>query len=333
MGATAGLPIALTMGDPAGIGPEVTIKAWETLRDKPDLTFFVIADPKLYSGAEVIKSPDDAHKVFARALPILPLDCVDIEPRHPNEGAAPAILESIQNAVDHCLNGSASAVVTNPISKDVLYRSGFKHPGHTEFLADLTKHEQPPYAQGPMMMLSAKNLRVALVTIHIALSQVANSLTQEAIIRSAKILHGALKTDFGIGNPRIAMAGLNPHAGENGSIGEEELEILNPAAKNLRELGIDITDAQSADTLFHEEARENYDAALCMYHDQALIPVKALDFDQGVNVTLGLPIIRTSPDHGTAFDIAGKNIANPGAMIAAITMAAECATMRAAAHG
>ena len=317
------------MGDPAGVGPEITAKAWDTLRNDRQHAFYVIGDPTYFENAQKIVQPDEAQSVFKNALPVLPIESAFVESGNPDKSAAPAIINSIETAVRHALNGSAAAVVTNPISKEVLYRAGFEHPGHTEFLGELTKNAEAPYAPGPMMMLSAKDLRVALVTVHTPLKNVAKNVTQEKIINSAKILDGALKLDFGIRNPRIAMAGLNPHAGENGSIGKEELEVLNPAAQKLREEGINITNAQSADTLFHAEARANYDAALCMYHDQGLIPVKTLDFHGGVNTTLGLSIIRTSPDHGTAFDIAGKGIARADSLIQAIKAARQMANQRA----
>lgn len=328
MTTASGLPLALTMGDPAGIGPEITVKAWETFRNDPTSVFFVIGDPGLYKNAAVIDRPEAAKNVFTDGLPILPIKCGPVSPGHPDVGANQAVIKSIGWAVELALDRRAAAVVTNPISKEILYRTEFKHPGHTEFLAELTKDGEPPYSRGPMMMLSAKNLRVALVTIHTPLHKVVNQITQDKIIEAAKILDGALRIDFGLKNPRIALAGLNPHAGENGSIGREEIEILNPAASHLRELKINITDAKSADTLFHEEARTNYDAALCMYHDQGLIPVKTLDFHGGVNTTLGLPIVRTSPDHGTAFDIAGKGVARPDSLIQAIKAARHIADQR-----
>lgn len=329
MSKTFGLPLALTMGDPTGIGPEITQKAWQALCEDTKFVFFLIGNPKFYPGAVSIDAPADASKVFKDALPVLPIECADIQSGKPDEHAAPAIIKSIRDAVDLALENKVAAIVTNPIAKDVLYRAGFKYPGHTEYLAALTITRNSPYARGPMMMLNAKNLRVALVTIHTPLKYVAEAITQEKIIEAAITLDGALKTDFGIKNPRIAMAGLNPHAGENGSIGKEEIEVLNPAAKHLRELGIDISSAQSADTLFHDEARKKYDAALCMYHDQGLIPVKTLDFYGGVNTTLGLPIVRTSPDHGTAFDIAGKGIARVDSLIQAIKAARQIANQRA----
>ncbi|PHR60510.1 MAG: 4-hydroxythreonine-4-phosphate dehydrogenase PdxA [Robiginitomaculum sp.] len=309
------------MGDPAGIGPEITNKAWKNLKGDKDLTFFIIGDPSHYENVQIIKTPAHAASVFPNALPVLPIKCPPVIIGQPNEAAAPAITGSIEMAVQFCLDGRASAIVTNPIAKDILYKAGFTFPGHTEYLAELTKSVTPPYPRGPVMMLSAKNLRVALATIHIALKDVPNALTRENVLQTARVLHGALAIDLGITNPRISMTGLNPHAGENGALGKEEIDILIPAAAQLRAEGIQITDPQSADTLFHEEARENYDGVLAMYHDQGLIPVKTLDFHGGVNTTLGLPIIRTSPDHGTAFGIAGQGNARPDSLIAAIKLA------------
>jgi 4-hydroxythreonine-4-phosphate dehydrogenase len=322
------LPLALTMGDPAGIGPEITAKAWRALHIEPEFAFFVIGDPKLYPDAMIIEQASQASDYFSQALPVLPIDCPEVSIGKPNENAGAAITGSIKRAVELCINRHAAAIITNPISKDVLYRSGFKFPGHTEYLAELTKTNPAPYANGPVMMLSAAGLRVALTSIHIPLADVPKSISQQTIIDAATVLHGALKHDFGIQEPRIAMAGLNPHAGENGALGREEIEILNPAAAVLRGKGINITDAQSADTLFHEEARQGYDAVLAMYHDQGLIPVKTLDFHGGINTTLGLPIIRTSPDHGTAFAIAGKGVARADSLINAVRSARELSDQR-----
>jgi len=315
-------PLALTIGDPAGIGPEITCKAWQALRNSGEC-FFVIADPVFYPDAALIDSPSQAAKHFARALPVLPIDCVPIAPGKPDVGTASTLIKSIDMAVKFAMGGQACGVVTNPISKEILYKSGFDHPGHTEYLAHLTGGAKP------VMMLCAQDLRVALLTIHIPLQDVPAAITGDAITRTAKILHTALRTDFGIKTPRIAMTGLNPHAGEDGALGRAEIEILNPAATKLRAQGIDISDARPADTLFHAEARRSYDAVLAMYHDQGLIPVKTLDFHGGINTTLGLPIIRTSPDHGTAFDIAGRDIARPDSLIAAIKAARAISDWRA----
>lgn len=316
------------MGDPAGIAPEITTKAWQLLRQTNDEVFFVISDPKFYPNAQTIETPKQAVDVFKHALPVLPINCPPVTLGKPNENAASAILESIKLGTQFALDKHCSALVTNPIAKDVLYRSGFNFAGHTEFLAELTKSTLPPYPQGPVMMLSAKDLRIALATIHIPLKEVPQAISIEIIKKITHVLYGALQTDFGFQSPKIAMAGLNPHAGENGSIGREEIEILMPAAKQLRSEGINISDPQSADTLFHEEARAGYDAVLTMYHDQGLIPVKTLDFHGGVNTTLGLPIIRTSPDHGTAFNIAGTNTARPDSLLAAMRAARMMANNR-----
>ncbi|MCF6274595.1 MAG: 4-hydroxythreonine-4-phosphate dehydrogenase PdxA [Robiginitomaculum sp.] len=318
-------PLALTIGDPAGIGPEITHKAWQALR-ATDECFFVIADPMFYPNVAIIDRPGQAASKFKNALPLLPIDCPRITPGQPGIKAAATIIKSIDMAVKFAQTGQAGGIVTNPIAKEVLYRAGFKHPGHTEYLAALTG------AALPVMMLGVQNsqatLRVALVTIHMSLQEVPDAVTGDLITRTAKILHAALKRDFGIKNPRIAMTGLNPHAGEGGALGRAEIEILNPAAEKLRAEDIDISDARPADTLFHAEARASYDAVLAMYHDQGLIPVKTLDFHGGVNTTLGLPIIRTSPDHGTAFDIASSgDSARPDSLIAAIKAArimADC---------
>lgn len=314
-------PLALTIGDPAGIGPEITHKAWQALRGE-DECFFVIADPKLYPNAALIDGPEQAASKFANSLPVLPIDCPHITLGNPDISAADTILKSIEMAVKFAQTERVGAVVTNPIAKEVLYRAGFTHPGHTEYLAALTN------APLPVMMLSAQDLHVALVTIHIPLQDVPGAITEDLIIQTAKTLHTTLRRDFGIENPHIAMAGLNPHAGEGGSLGRAEIEMLNPAAEKLRANGIDISNARPADTLFHAEARAGYDAVLAMYHDQGLIPVKTLDFHGGVNTTLGLPIIRTSPDHGTAFDLAGSGKARPDSLIAAIKAARTMSTCR-----
>ncbi len=315
------------MGDPAGIGPEITLKAWDALRQEcsDDFAFAVIAPPDIFKNTDyaLIEHLDEIGTAFAKRLPILPIKGQTAIAGKPDPSHATAIIDSIQRAVDLCVKGKAAALITNPIAKAVLYQAGFSHPGHTEYLGHLTENYPAPYERGPLMMLSTHGLRIALVTIHQSIKTAAQSLTQEKIIHHARILHGALQYDLGIANPRIAMAALNPHAGENGAMGDEEQTIINPAAERLRGEGIQITDALPADTMFHAEARAGYDAALCMYHDQGLIPVKTLDFHGAVNTTLGLPIIRTSPDHGTAFSIAGQNIARPDSLISAIKLARE----------
>ncbi|MGK2256076.1 MAG: 4-hydroxythreonine-4-phosphate dehydrogenase [Brevundimonas sp.] len=248
----------------------------------------------------------------------------------PDPVNAPSVADGIEEAVSFALSGEASGLVTAPSAKAPRYASGFRFPGHTEFIAELTA--DAPYAgtRGPVMMLAARDLRACLVTIHVALDQVPELITAERVARTARVVHESLKRDFAIARPRLAMAALNPHAGEGGALGLQEIETLIPVAEQLRGEGIDITDPKPADTLFHDDARATYDAVICMYHDQALIPVKTLYFWGGVNVSLGLPVIRTSPDHGTGFDIAGKGIARPDSLIAAVRLASEMAAARAA---
>jgi len=322
------------MGDPAGIGPEITVKAWNALKTHSDYTFTVIAPPRVIEAAggtvKTISNVAEAADVFANAIPVLPLEGRVATAGQPSPDHAMTITESIERAVGRCLNGEADGIVTNPIAKDVLYQAGFKFPGHTEYLGELTQGAKPPYARGPVMMLAGGGLRVGLATVHLSLKDAAKQLSADAILNNARVIDGALKCDFGISNPRISLTGLNPHAGEGGALGMEEHNIINPAARVLREEGLDVTDAQPADTLFHAEAREGYDAVLAMYHDQGLIPVKTLDFHGGVNITLGLPIVRTSPDHGTAFGIAGQTQARPDSLIAAIKAAIDIANNRAA---
>ncbi len=323
-------PFAVSMGDPAGIGPEITVKAWTALRNNPEYAFAVISPPEIFSDLphRVISDISEAADVFNNALPILAIQGETPVSGKPSAKNAPAIIESIERGVELCLSYLSDGLITNPIAKHVLYEAGFKFPGHTEFLGHLSDGHAAPYAQGPVMMLTAQNLRVGLATVHIPLKTAAEQLTTDGIAETARVILGALKTDFGIAQPRLALTGLNPHAGESGSLGSEEIEIINPAAQFLRDEGHDVTDAQPADTLFHAEARETYDAVLAMYHDQGLIPVKTIDFHGGVNITLGLPFIRTSPDHGTAFDIAGQNIAQSDSLIAAIRKAREIADNR-----
>lgn len=318
------------MGDPAGIGPEITVKAWQTLKASKEHCFAVIAPAVMYSDVphKVISRLSEANAVFPDALPILDIEGSVAKAGEPSAENAATIIGSIERGVSLCLSGQADGLVTNPIAKHVLYEAGFKFPGHTEFLGHLSQDHSAPYAAGPIMMLAAQDLRVGLATVHIPVTSVAKQLTQARIIQTARVMLGALKVDFGLENPRLALTGLNPHAGEGGALGREEIEIINPAAQALRKEGFDVTDAQPADTLFHAEARQGYDAVLAMYHDQGLIPVKTLDFHGGVNITLGLPFIRTSPDHGTAFDIAGKDLARPDSLIAAIKTAREIANNR-----
>jgi 4-hydroxythreonine-4-phosphate dehydrogenase len=328
-------PLALTLGDPAGIGPEITWKAWERLRGEPDLAFAVIAPPvaltRVSRGDHPIQIISDLSEVsacFADALPVLPIEGNAARPGEPDPIHADTITRSIQTAVTLCLSRDADAVVTNPIAKDVLYRAGFSFPGHTEYLGSLCAGLEAPYHPGPVMMLTAQDLRVGLATIHISLRDIPQTITPTVVMNTARTLLGALAQDFGIKQPRLAVCGLNPHAGENGALGTEEQDIINPVCRLLRAEGHQVTDALPADTLFHAEARLTYEGVLAMYHDQGLIPVKSLDFHGGVNVTLGLPIVRTSPDHGTAFNIAGQGIARPDSLIAALRKAREIATHR-----
>lgn len=324
-------PLAVTMGDPAGVGPEITLAAWRALKDSPQC-FFVIGDAGLYGPmARTISSPHEASDIFGEALPVLPLALArDVTAGAPETDNAAAIIESIRKAVAFASDRQASGLVTNPIAKSVLYAAGFDHPGHTEFVADLTAEIPLEGVRGPVMMLAGAKLRVSLVSIHTSLKEAISSLKADAIIHTARVTYQALRRDFGIEKPRLAIAGLNPHAGEGGSLGREEITIVSPAIERLRAEGLDIAGPLPPDAMFHEEARAGYDAAICLYHDQGLIPFKALDFWGGVNVTLGLPVIRTSPDHGTGFDIAGTGKARADSLIAAIRMASDMATRRAA---
>ena len=322
----------MTLGDPAGIGPEIITAAWRTLRDSGP-AFVVIGDAACLEAAgapaQRLSRAAGAEAAFGAALPVIDLPLPQrATPGAPSPLAGPSIVRWIEAAVSLALVGDIGAVVTAPIAKASLYESGFAFPGHTEFVGELTRNAPMPGARGPVMMLTAQDLRVALVTIHEPLARVPHLLTQERIALSGRVLAEALRRDFGIERPRIAVAGLNPHAGESGAIGDEEARIVAPAVATLRAEGIDVRGPLPADSLFHAAARVTYDAALCLYHDQALIPVKMLDFWGGVNVTLGLPIVRTSPDHGTAFDIAGKGLARPDSLIAALRLAAEIAERR-----
>ena len=332
-------PLAISMGDPAGVGPEITISAWEQLRAKTDNVFFVMGDIDVFTQQcrvanlpvpREIKTPSEAANCFADNLPVLHIGSAGaLKQGHPNPDHAPIITRAIEMGVSLCLKGKASGLVTCPISKENLYAAGFKYPGHTEYLGHLCAGHDTPYNPGPVMLLEGGGLRCALVTVHLPLQDAVEGVTPDAITQTAKTLYGALQVDYGLSSPHIAMAGLNPHAGENGALGATELNIQNPTAQTLRSDGIDISDARPADTLFHAEARAGYDAVLAMYHDQGLIPVKTLDFHGGVNITLGLPIIRTSPDHGTAFDIAGQGLARADSLIAAIKKARQLASNRA----
>ena len=329
------LPLAVTLGEPAGIGGDIVLKAW--LEHRNELPpFYLIGDPDhLASLARhlrwqvpvcPINAPARAPAVFTTALPVFPIGrIIHARPGSPDPADAPAILGAIQIGVRDVRSGRAAALVTNPIHKESLYRAGFHHPGHTEYLAELAEADE-----APIMMLVCPGLRVVPVTIHVALRQAIESLSTAGIVHAGRVTDSALRQDFGLTAPVLAVAGLNPHAGEAGSLGREEIEIIEPAIAELRATGIDARGPLSPDTMFHAEARGGYDAALCMYHDQALIPLKAIDFLGGVNVTLGLPFVRTSPDHGTAFAIAGRGIARPDSLIAALRLATEMAARRTA---
>jgi 4-hydroxythreonine-4-phosphate dehydrogenase len=324
-------PLALTFGEPAGIGPDITLAAWEK-RDVFALPpFYLLADPDFLAqrarhlGLDTpirVVEPGEAIDAFATALPVVALsERVTAQPGHPDQSSAPAAIASIRRAVADVFAGRAHAVVTNPVAKAVLYRTGFAEPGHTEYLAKLSAELGRP-AQ-PVMMLWSPDLAVVPVTIHLPVRDVPNRLTRELIVETGRIVARDLKNRFGIASPRLALAGLNPHAGEDGALGAEDGSIVAPAVEQLRREGIGARGPLPADTMFHAAARHTYDAALAMYHDQALIPIKTLAFDHAVNVTLGLPFVRTSPDHGTAFDIAGTGKASPASLVAALKLAAR----------
>ncbi|MDB5719970.1 MAG: pdxA [Alphaproteobacteria bacterium] len=320
-------PLALALGDPAGIGPEIAAKAWERRREEGLAPFFAVGMPEslsaVWSGPiRTISDPDEASHVFDEALPVIRIDGSDsILPGQPTLEGARTALHALELAVGLTRSNAASALITAPVSKSQLYAIGFTHSGQTEFIA-----ERCGMAGGMVaMMLAGPTLKTVPVTTHVALREVHDLLSIELIVAKGRTTIRGLKRQFGIERPRIAVAGLNPHAGESGALGREEIEMVIPAIERLREEDAEISGPFAADTMFHPRMRETYDAALCLYHDQALIPLKTIHFDEGVNMTLGLPIVRTSPDHGTAFAIAGNNQANPGAMIAALVMAAECA--------
>ncbi len=311
-------PIALTCGEPAGVGLEIAEKAWAALKD--EVPFLLIADPAHLPGSvphKVLQSPNEASGVMAAALPVLPHPfAADRTPGVAQPDNAEGVIDVIAHGVDLAMSGAASAVCTLPIHKKALKDGAdFPYPGHTEYLADLGGVENV------VMMLASDMLRVVPTTIHMPLSDVPAALTPELLEQTIRITAKGLKTQFGISAPRIAVAGLNPHAGEGGAMGHEDATTIAPVLEKLRGEGFDLTGPLPADTMFHAAARARYDVAICAYHDQALIPIKTLDFDGGVNVTLGLPFIRTSPDHGTAFDIAGTGQANPSSTIAALRMA------------
>jgi 4-hydroxythreonine-4-phosphate dehydrogenase len=331
-------PLALTSGEPAGIGPDIALEAWQRRVELDLPPFYLLGDRAFFAERAKIlglkieladAGPENACATFAKALPVVASgEDATARPGLPDATSANAALASIRRAVDHVRNGQASAVVTNPIAKSVLYRAGFRHPGHTEFLAELAA--DGGVAPQPVMMLWSPTLAVVPVTIHVSLRDALADLTSELIVSTARIAVADLKARFGLASPRLAVSGLNPHAGEDGSLGTEDITVVTPAIEILRRDGIDARGPLPADTMFHPAARKTYDCAICMYHDQALIPIKTIAFEDAVNVTLGLPFIRTSPDHGTAFDIAGTGKANPSSLIAALRLAARMAATRTA---
>jgi 4-hydroxythreonine-4-phosphate dehydrogenase len=331
------LPLALTLGEPAGIGPDIALLAWQR-REAGEGAFLVIGDCEYLArrarlmGLEIplatIAAPAEAAAVFDQALPVLdrPLDAQPV-PGTPDPAAAGAVVGAIETAVALALDGAVAGIVTNPIHKDALYRAGFAHQGHTDFLAHLAR--QAGHAAEPVMMLSAGSLRTVPLTIHIPLKEVPGAISGDLIVRQARVVARELSGLLGGRPARLAVAGLNPHAGENGAIGTEERDVIAPAVARLQSEGVDVTGPLSADTLFHDEVRGRFDVFLCMYHDQALIPVKTIGFHQGVNTTLGLPFVRTSPDHGTALALAGTGEANPSSLLAALKLARQLAGARA----
>lgn len=327
-------PLALTQGDPAGIGPDITLMAFAKRHELKLHPFLFIGDPEVlgvrarHLGIDVTLQETDTEgvsAVFSDSLPVYPISSgAIVQAGKPHAATAAGTIAAIDKAVSLTLQGQTAAVVTNPIAKSVLYEAGFGFPGHTEFLADLASRATGKTVM-PVMMLAGPKLRSIPVTIHIPVRQVPDTLTQDLIVKTCEIADHDLKVRFGIAQPRLAVAGLNPHAGEDGAIGEEDRTIIHPAITRLRDRGINAFGPLPADTMFHDEARERYDVAICMYHDQALIPAKALGFDTSVNVTLGLPFIRTSPDHGTAFGIAGQGLARETSLVAALDLAARLA--------
>jgi 4-hydroxythreonine-4-phosphate dehydrogenase len=322
--------LALTLGDPAGIGPDITLLTYAARAREHIPPFMLLGDETVLAaraealGLRVplgtVTNADEALDLFAEALPVLPIEIAgEVVTGRPDLAAMAAVKQSIETAVSLVRGGEARAVVTNPISKSLLYQTGFTFPGHTEYLAALASDSDTPLL--PVMMLAAGPFRVVPVTIHIPLKDVPAKLTKELLLATIKTTDKDLRRYFGIARPRLAISGLNPHAGEDGSLGREEIDVIAPAIEAARADGLDVTGPHPADTLFHETARAHYDAALCMYHDQALVPFKTLAFEEGVNVTLGLPFVRTSPDHGTAFDIAGTGKANPRSLIEALRLA------------
>ncbi len=324
-------PLAISMGDPAGIGPEIIAKAWDARTTHSLPPFVAVADPRAIErvwAGPIARVADLAEAIaaFPSALPVLAVgDGGEVVPGQPDADGARAALHALELAVGLVRNGAARALVTGPVSKSQLYAIGFSHPGQTEFVAE----RSGVAGDNAVMMLAGPSLKVVPITTHIPLNAVSAALSIDLVLAKSRATARGLLRNFGIANPRLAFAGFNPHAGEQGALGREEIEILAPAIAILRAEGIDATGPFAADTMFHPRARTTYDVAMCCYHDQALVPLKTIHFDEGVNMTLGLPIVRTSPDHGTAFAIAGKNLAEPGAMIAAIAMAGEAADRRA----
>src|SRR5690606_6871223 len=336
---TMNRPLIVTMGDPAGVGPEIIGRAWSVLGSAPGplapvVPFVVVGDAEVLKAqgqpVEAVLSPADAAGVFGRAIPVLHHPApAPVTAGQPEPANAVAVADWSERGVDLVLSGEGCGLVTAPIAKAPMYASGFRLPGHTEFIAELTADIPFSGTRGPVMMLTAKDLRACLVTIHVPIDQLPELVTGERVARVARVVHESMKRDFGIASPRLAMAALNPHAGEGGAIGLQEVTVLRPAAEALRAEGLNITDPLPADTPCHEEARAGYDAGVGLYDDQALIPVKALDFWAGVNATLGLPTVRASPDQGTGFDIAGKGVARADSVIAAVRLASEMASARA----
>ncbi|WP_344697899.1 4-hydroxythreonine-4-phosphate dehydrogenase PdxA [Sphingomonas limnosediminicola] len=330
MPSTLDNPIAISLGDPAGIGPEVIAKCWDHRADFNLPPFVAIGDGRALAAVwdgpiEVVDDPSEADAAFDYALPLLQLSAAESDiPGHPSVAGAHCSLDSLELAVGLARSGSASAVVTGPVAKEQLYAIGFQHPGQTEFVAERCGISP----SNVVMMLAGPTLRTVPVTTHLPLRDVPDALSVQLIESRGRAALRGLQRNFGIANPRLAVSGLNPHAGEGGSLGRAEIEIIEPAIAALTAEGWHVTGPHPADTMFHDRARAKYDVALCMYHDQALIPIKALHFEEAVNVTLGLPIVRTAPDHGTAFDIAGQDRADPRPMAAAIRMAAQCAMIR-----
>ena len=327
-------PIAVTMGEPAGIGGEITLKAWRTREANGLPPYFVVDDAARLQRIATqleweipvveIEKPEDAVATFGDALPVIPLEVpAVVSPGCPQPETSAAVVSSIERAVGYVTGGQATAIVTNPIQKKALYDCGFQYPGHTEFLATFADGDAQP-----VMMLACEQLRVVPVTVHQPLRAAIDSLRSESIVETVRATARALRQDFAIDRPHVMIAALNPHAGEEGAMGREEIEIIAPAVEELKQAGYSVTGPTPADTMFHDRARTAYDAAVCMYHDQALIPLKTIDFSSGVNITLGLPFVRTSPDHGTALEIAGTGVADESSLVAALKIAARMAGNR-----